>query len=230
MSPEIAAKPTIGKAEFREQLKGFGPVGIAAFAIIMLVSLSLAPIGGLLIVLWALYSRTPLRDVGLARPRSWVADIVFGVALGVGLKFVMKALVLPLLGAPAVNQTYHYLATDRTGVPVFAAYAIFGAGFGEEMIFRGYLFERSAKLFGTGTLQNIVTLIVVTVLFALLHFKQGAGGIENAALTGLVVGAVYLSNGRRLFPIMVAHATFDLAALAMIVLNLELPVSKLIFG
>ena len=98
------------------------------------------------------------------------------------------------------------------------------------MIFRGFLFERSAKLFGTGRLQSILTLIAVTALFAVLHFKQGLGGIENAAVTGLVVGTVYLLNGRRLFPIMVAHATFDLAALAMILLNLELPVSRMIFG
>jgi membrane protease YdiL (CAAX protease family) len=230
MSSEIAAEPVRAKKSFREQLGGFGPVGIAAFAIIMLVSLSLAPIGGLLIVLWAWLSRTPPRDLGLVRPKSWIADILFGVALGVALKFAMKAVVLPLLGAPAVNQAFHYLASDRRSAIVFAAYAIFGAGFGEELIFRGFLFERSAKLFGSGTLQSILTLVVVTTLFALLHFKQGLGGIENAAVTGLVVGAVYLSNGRRLFPIMVAHATFDLTALAMILLNLELPVSKIVFG
>jgi len=230
MSSEIAAEPVRAKGSFRGQLGGFGPVGIAAFAIIILVSLSLAPIGGLLIVLWAWLSRTPMRDLGLVRPRSWIADILFGVALGVVLKFAMKAVVLPLLGAPAVNQAFHYLASDRRSAIIFAAYAIFGAGFGEEMIFRGFLFERSARLFGRGTLQNILTLVVVTALFALLHFKQGFGGIENAAVTGLVVGVVYLANGRRLFPIMVAHATFDLTALAMIMLNLELPVSKMVFG
>lgn len=230
MRQEITTKPALARVGFREQLAGFGPVGIGAFAIIMLVSLLLAPIGGLLIVLWAFLSRTPMRDVGLVKPKSWIADIVFGVALGIGLKFAMKAIVLPLLGAPAVNQAFHYLASDNRSAIVFAAYAIFGAGFGEEMIFRGFLFERSAKLFGSGTLQSILTLIVVTAVFALLHFKQGLGGIENAAVTGLVVGAVYLSNGRRLLPLMVAHATFDLTALAMILLNLELPVSKLVFG
>jgi len=230
MSTEVAVEPPLAKRDLRGQLGGFGPAGIAAFGIIMLVSLSLAPIGGLLILLWAWLSRTPLKNLGLVRPKSWIADILFGVALGLALKFAMKAVVLPLLGAPAVNQAYHYLASDRRGAIVFAAYAIFGAGFGEEMIFRGYLFERSAKLFGRGALQNAVTLVAVTAFFALLHFKQGLGGIENAAVTGFVVGAVYLWNGRRLFPVMVAHATFDLAALAMILLNLELPVSKMVFG
>ena len=31
---------------------------------------------------------------------------------------------------------------------------IVGAGFGEETIFRGYLFERLGKLFGTGPAQR----------------------------------------------------------------------------
>ena len=54
MSQQIAADPPLARGSLREQLRGFGLVGSAAFAIIMLVSLSLAPIGGLLIVLWAL--------------------------------------------------------------------------------------------------------------------------------------------------------------------------------
>ena len=230
MSGKITADVSFVNESLRKQLRGFGPVGLAAFAIIMLVSLSLAPIGGILVLLWARLSRTPLKDLGLVRPKSWLVDIVSGVALGVGLKFAMKAVVLPLLGGPAVNSSYHYLATDRQAAMVAAAYAIFGAGFGEEMVFRGFLFERSAKLFGRGTAQNLFTLIFVTALFAVLHFRQGPGGIVNAALTGLAIGAVYLANGRRLFPLMVAHATFDLVSLAIILLNLELPVSRLIFG
>lgn len=229
MSQEIAVEPAPERRSFREQLGGFGPAGLAAFAIIMLASLSLAPIGGVLIIVWAWLSRTPLRDIGLVRPKSWIADIVFGIALGLALKFAMKAFVLPLLGAPAVNQAYHYLVSDRRAVIIAVAYVIFGAGFGEELIFHGFLFERSAKLFGRGALQSILTLLCVTTFFASLHYQQGLGGIENAAVTGLVVGAVYLLNGRRLFPVMVAHATFDLAALAMILLNLELPVSRLLF-
>ncbi len=229
MTTEIEGFADNQRSDFRSRLGGFGPVGIAAFLVIAAISLSLAPIGGLLIILWARLAHIPLKDLGFVRPRSWFGGFVFGVALGVTLKFAMKALVMPLFGAPPVNEVFHHLATDRTQAAIFAAYAIFGAGFGEELIFRGYLFERSARLFGRSALATVATLLVTSAIFAVLHFKQGLPGIEKAAVVGFVLAATFVANGRRLWPVMVAHAAFDLTALAMILLNMELPVSKLVF-
>jgi membrane protease YdiL (CAAX protease family) len=47
---------------------------------------------------------------------------------------------------------------------------------------------------------------------------------------GLVIGALYLANGRKLWTLMVAHASFDLTAAAMIYLNLETRVAHLVFS
>ncbi|TMA33009.1 MAG: CPBP family intramembrane metalloprotease, partial [Deltaproteobacteria bacterium] len=54
----------------------------------------------------------------------------------------MKAVVMPLFGAPAINPAYHYLAGNTAALPGMILAVIFGAGFGEEIFFRGYLFER----------------------------------------------------------------------------------------
>lgn len=52
-----------------------------------------------------------------------------------------------------------------------------------------------------------------TTLFGSLHFVQG--------IVGLVFGAVHLLNRRRLWTLIVAHASFDLTSLAIIYFGLE---------
>lgn len=213
---------------FAAALRGFGPGGLVALCLISLVSVALPFAGALLVLLWAVLSKTPLRELGLRRPKNLAADLVFGVALGVGLKLVMKALVLPLLGAPAVNPAFHYVEADALAAATLAAYAVLSAGFGEETFVHGFLFERFGRLLGCGFLGSLATLVVVTAGFAALHFLQGVSGVENAAATGLVLGAVYLLNGRNLWPLIAAHAAFDLTSVGLIYWGLETDVARLI--
>src|SRR5438045_3039014 len=87
---------------FRHSLRGFGPLGIIAFLVVLAGALVFMPIAAALILLWVWLSKTSLADVGLARPKNWIAGAVIGIALGVTLKFALKAVVLPLLAAPPV--------------------------------------------------------------------------------------------------------------------------------
>ncbi|MBV9694411.1 MAG: CPBP family intramembrane metalloprotease, partial [Alphaproteobacteria bacterium] len=181
----------ISAAPYRErmaaELRGFHTPGWLAFALIALGVAVTPPLGALLILLWAWLSKTPWRELGLIRPRNWVAALALGVAGGVALKLAMKAVAMPLLGAPAVNIGYEYLAHDRAAAIDFAAYAIYGAGFAEELVFRGFLFERFGKLWGAGAIANTATSLVATAIFAVAHWQQGVFGVANAFLTGLVL-------------------------------------------
>ncbi|HUL68950.1 MAG TPA: CPBP family intramembrane glutamic endopeptidase, partial [Gemmatimonadales bacterium] len=60
----------------------------------------------------------------------------------------MKGVIMPLLGAPPINPVYHYLTRNSALLPA-AIWAMLVAGFGEETVFRGFLFERFGKLFGS---------------------------------------------------------------------------------
>ena len=62
----------------------------------------------------------------------------------------MKAVVMPLVGAGPVNQAYHFLVGNLPAIPGILYAVIVGAGFGEETLFRGYMFERLGKLFSAG--------------------------------------------------------------------------------
>ena len=162
-------------------------------------------------------------------PKSWIGSLVVGIAGGVVFKFLLKAIVMPLLGADPINQGYHYLAGNPTAAAPLIFQMIITAGFGEETYFRGYLFERLGKLLGTSPGAKVVTVVVTSVIFAALHyFEQGLAGAEQATITGLVFGTIFAVTGR-IWMLMCAHAAFDLTALAIIYWNLESAVAHLVF-
>ena len=210
-------------------LRGFGPLGILAILVILAGNLVVAPLGAVLVLLWARRSGTPWRAIGYVRPQSWIRTVALGIAFGVVFKLSMKILVMPLLGADPINQAYHYLVGNTAALPGMLFAMIVGAGWGEETVYRGYLFERFGKLLGPGVRAKAVIVLLTAVGFGLLHYhEQGLAGAEQATIVGLVFGTIFAVTGRLWMP-MIAHAAFDLTALAVIYWNLEAAVAHLIF-
>lgn len=218
---------------FAAALRGFGPAGLMAILVIVLSGTInparvAVPLGALLALAWARASGTPWRAIGYARPKTWIGGLAVGIAVGVVLKMTMKALVLPLLGASPTNVAYHDLVGNRAMLPA-AIWMMLVAGFGEETVFRGFLFERLGALFGSGARARVAIVLLTSILFGLAHYPdQGLAGVEQGVLTGLVFGAIFAATRRIWVPIC-AHAAFDLTALAIIYLDLETTVAHLIF-
>jgi len=148
---------------------------------------------------------------------------------GVTLKFVMKAMVMPLFGAPPINQAYHFVTGNPAVIPVMIYSMIVIAGFGEETFYRGWMFERLAKLFGQSVWAKIAIVLITSILFASLHYlQQGVPGMTQALMTGLIFGSIFAITGQ-IFMLMIAHAAFDLTALWMIYYDLETRIAHLIF-
>jgi membrane protease YdiL (CAAX protease family) len=222
------AGSSLAQDRFAAKLRGFGPLGILAILFIAAGQI-LAPLSAVLVLVWTRLSRTPWREIGYIRPKSWIGSLALGIAFGIALKFLMKAIVMPLLGANPINQAYHYLVGNPAALPGAVWTMIVVGGFGEETVFRGYLFERLGKLFGASLTARIVIVLVTAALFASLHyFDQGLAGAQQATITGLVFGTVFAITGR-IWMLMCAHAAFDLTAVAMIYWNLESRVAHLIF-
>lgn len=188
------------------------------------------PLSAVLVLLWAQQSGTPWNELGFVRPRSWARTILIGVAFGIALKFLMKSIVMPLLGADPINQAYHHLVGNSAAIPGMLYAIIIGAGFGEETLFRGFLFERLGKLLGPGVKAKALIVLLTAGLFGLAHYvEQGVPGVQQGLIVGLVFGAIFAVTGR-IFMLMIAHIAFDLTALAMIYWDLESAVAHLIFS
>lgn len=205
-------------------------MGILAILVILAGNLVVVPLSAILVFVWAHQSGTPLRELGFVRPTSWIRTVLVGLAFGIALKFLMKSVVMPLLGADPINQAYHYLVGNSAAIPGMLYAIIIGAGFGEETLFRGFLFERLGKLFGSSAKARALIVLLTAGLFGLAHyFEQGVPGVQQGLVVGLAFGAVFAVTGR-IFMLMIAHTAFDLTALAMIYWNYESAVAHLIFG
>lgn len=224
----VSAEPA-SEDRVAERLRGFGPLGILAIVVILAGNLVFLPLSALLALMWARWSHTPWREIGYVRPKSWIGSLAIGIVFGSAFKFAMKAIVMPLLGADPINHAYHYLAGNRAAIPYFLFVLIVGAGFGEETLFRGYMFERLGKLFGASAGAKVAIVLATSVLFGAAHYSvQGLAGTEQATIVGLVFGAIFTLTGQ-LWMLMWAHAAFDLTAYAMIYWNFETAVAHLVF-
>ena len=212
-----------------EALRGFGPIGLVAILVILAGNFAFAGLSAVLVLVWVGLSRTPWEDLGFRKPRNWPLTIAGGIAFGTFFKLLMKAVVMPLLGAPVVNPAYHYIAGNAQAMAAAVAMVIVIAGFGEELVFRGYSFERLGRLFGSSAAAKIAIVLITSIWFGALHYKeQGLAGAEQAAIVGLVYGSIYAKT-REIWLLMIAHAAFDVVAVLIIYWNAESGVAHLIF-
>jgi hypothetical protein len=219
---------------FAAQLRGFGPLGILFILLIvfsgniMLSNMIVLPIGAALVFLWIQLSHTRWCEIGYTKPKNWLTTVCVGLLFGIVFKFVMKAIIMPLFGADPINASYHFLAGNQPLLPA-AIWAMIAAGFGEETVFRGYMFERLGKLFGSAIGAKTLIILITSVWFGFAHYHdQGLTGVEQGTITGLVFGIIYLNSGS-IWLVMIVHAAFDLTALAMIYWNFEATVAHFIF-
>ena len=175
LQEKSASGSPLPQDRFAAELRGFGPLGIFAVLVIAAGQI-VAPLSAVLVLVWTELSHTPWREIGYVRPKSWIGSLVVGIAVGIAFKFLMKAIVMPLLGADPINQAYHYLARKSGALPAAVFSMIITAGFGEETVFRGYMFERLGKLLGQSLGARIVTVLVTSAILCVAPLLRARAG------------------------------------------------------
>src|SRR4051794_30648248 len=96
-----APQPTMSSLDVAAKLRGFGPIGVVAMLVILAGSLLGPLVASPLVILWVALSRTAWRDIGYVWPerKGRVVSIALAAVAGVALKLLMKAVMMPLLGA-----------------------------------------------------------------------------------------------------------------------------------
>jgi membrane protease YdiL (CAAX protease family) len=177
--------------------------------------------GPVIVLAWAAGTRLPWSELGFVRWPHWVRDTTIALAGGALLKMLIKIVVLPPLGAPPINAAYHFLAGNSRALPGLILTVVVAAGVGEEIVWRGFLVERLRAALGDAPRGRIAIVGISSVLFGLAHLHdQGWPGALQATMTGAVFGTIFIRR-RCIWPVMVAHAAFDLTAILMIYWNRE---------
>lgn len=214
--------------ETATSLRKLGPRGLLGVLLVVAASMVGAAVGAIVVLLWAQLSRTPMPELGFRAPTNWLRVVIEAATLGMALKLVMKSLVMPLVGAPAVNTSYQYLAGNTAALPGIIG-ALLLAGVAEELLYRGYAFERLRVFLGSGQAALWISVLVSAALFALAHYRdQGVPGVAQSAITGLAFAGMFARRGQIWSPI-IAHITFNLTSVALIYGSWEEAVARTLF-
>jgi membrane protease YdiL (CAAX protease family) len=87
------------------------------------------------------------------------------------------------------------------------------AAFGEEMLYRGFIYTRLVLLFRESRVGRMVAGVGQAALFGAVHLYLGPRGALNAFAIGLLSSAVYELSGRDLWPVIIAHGLTDTVGL-----------------
>ena len=149
------------------------------------------------------------RKLGVRMPDNLWKAIGIGLAMSV-------ALFLLSFGTEALGLTRDLSRFDalKNNLP-FALfgllYGFFGAGFYEEVVFRGFLTNRVAHMLGAGRRAWLIAILAQGAVFGLAHAYQGVYGILYTGILSMGMAAIYVYGGRNLWPIIIGHGVYDSA-------------------
>nr|WP_321234145.1 CPBP family intramembrane glutamic endopeptidase [uncultured Psychroserpens sp.] len=203
---------------------------IISFLIIVLTS-SVTPLLGVIFWLnWRWLLKKPFIDFGLKKPKNIFKLIIIGVSVGIGLKFVFKAIIMPLFSGATKNNSFQFLEGNLMASLGLALFALISAGLCEEIIYRGYLFHKLKSLLGETKNKMIIVVLLSSLIFGLPHLYQGLSGAIQATLIGVLFGYIYIKNNYNLWLLVVIHASFDLFSIFLIYNNYEEYIARVFFN
>jgi uncharacterized protein len=163
------------------------------------------------------------RDVGLNIDQPLLKLCVIGIVVGVGMEalelFATQPLLTKLFNKGPDLEEFRRLIGNAQLLIIGIVLAWVLAAFGEETVWRGYLLNRFADLFGRSTIGWIASAILVSLLFGLAHFPQGVTGVIENIIDGAILAAVYFATNRNLLAPIIAHGIQDTVDVFLIYLG-----------
>jgi len=209
------------------RLRQVGWIAVVIGAIALIDSNFIMVIAAVIaIVAVAIETRAPLRDLGLARPRSIPRTVLLGIVAGIVLLFFSKLLLTPLMesltGIPRDLSAFDYLRGDFAAWLALMPRIWIGAAIGEEIVFRGFLIGRLEAAFGGASrAATIAAVLLSSAVFGFAHAYQGPTGMLITGILGLIFAIVYVAVGRNLWLNIVVHGVYDTLSLALVLTNLD---------
>lgn len=133
---------------------------------------------------------------------AWRLTWILAMAVAVlGLVIHLAGVWLGLEESPILKELIPRTRRERR---LFAVLSL-AAGFGEEVVYRGYLLAVLAPVFSGPWAAAVVS----SLAFAVLHAYQGSVGLVRSGLLGFTFAAAFILGGS-LWPLVLVHAGVDL--------------------
>ena len=168
--------------------------------------------------------RSGWRGVGMNRPLSWRNTILTGIGIGVLYQlfsiFVLVPVLHRLTNTTLDLSSFESLRGNAAQLALWLAVSWTFAAFGEEMAYRGYLFNRLTDLLGNNTIGWGVGALITSILFGLGHAYQGLSGVLETFVSGVVMVLLYILSRRNLWLPIIVHGVIDTFGFLLIFFNL----------
>jgi membrane protease YdiL (CAAX protease family) len=159
-------------------------------------------------------------QIGFRFGPKWVLFALVGL-IGGGLieaqeLYLTQPFLIRLTGQAPDLHEFRALYGNATLLLIGLALVWVLAAFGEEWVWRGFVTNRLADLFGRKGLGVFAAVILANVAFGLAHLYQGLTGVLEAGEDGLLFAVLYFATGRNLIAPMVAHGVQDTVDLLLV--------------
>jgi membrane protease YdiL (CAAX protease family) len=168
--------------------------------------------------LWLRSDRALADAFDLSRPASWTRT--FAMALGAAVAIIVVMLAGSIaagaagLEGPDTEGIMDLVRQGPLDLLIWIVVVAWGsAAFGEELLWRGFLMDRLARLPGLHG-RGVAVVVIQAAVFGLPHLYQGWSGAVVTGTVGLILGWIRLRSGGNLWALVIAHGLVDTVMLS----------------
>jgi hypothetical protein len=171
------------------------------------------------------YKGKPFLALGFQREKFTFKNIfvlVPIVALGLFTFYVFALVpgITELTGSPIDYSSFDQLKGDLHACLIALLVVWATAGFGEEIIFRGYFMRQFVKFFGESKVSIVLNIVLFACFFGFMHSQQGITGQLVTGIVGALLALIFYLRKYDLWFIIAVHGFFDTIALICIYFGL----------
>ncbi|KAB1160510.1 CPBP family intramembrane metalloprotease [Tenacibaculum aiptasiae] len=196
----------------------FGPISIGYIENIVISIL-------IIIANYIEYKKEAFLELGFQRKKFTTKNIfilapLVALALFIFYIFILVPGITKLTEAPIDYSAFDQLKGNLPACLIALLLVWATAGFGEEIIFRGYFMRQFVKFFGESKISIAPNIILLACFFGFMHSYQGITGQIVAGTVGALLALIYYLRKYDLWFIIAVHGFFDTIALICIYFGL----------
>lgn len=196
----------------------FGPIRIGIIENILISIL-------IIIANYIEYKGKPFSALGFQREKFTTKNIFALaplVALGLFILYVFAVVpgITKLTGVPIDYSNFDQLEGNLQACLIALLVVWATAGFGEEIIFRGYFMRQFVKFFGESKVSIVLNIVLFASFFGFMHSYQGITGQLVTGIVGALLALIFYLRKYDLWFIIAVHGFFDTIALICIYFGL----------
>lgn len=212
----------MNKINLRQILIPVITIAIICFLWFGTINLSFLPniIASIVIIIanYIEYKGKAFSELGFQREKFTTKNIfVLAPLVALGLfifyAFLLVPVITKLTGVPIDYSSFDEIKGNLPALLLTLLIVWVTAGFGEEIIFRGYFMRQFVKFFGESKISIVLNIILVTGFFGFMHSGQGITGQLVTWFIGALIALIFYLRKYDLWFVIAVHGFFNTIAL-----------------